>query len=61
MKSETHNLFIQVRCTPEDKTLTERASSAAGMTLSAWFRDRMRRIAEAELATPPQRKTKAKR
>lgn len=42
--------FMKLRLQPEEKQAFEHAADIAGVPLSAWVRERLRRAARAELA-----------
>jgi uncharacterized protein (DUF1778 family) len=47
MKTDT----IQIRLQPKEKQAFEKAAELAGVALSAWVRERLRRIARQELVS----------
>ena len=47
--SESKTAWIEVRCEESEKEAFRQASEAAGLGLSSWIRERLRRAARKEL------------
>jgi uncharacterized protein (DUF1778 family) len=49
------NTTLQIRLDPSEKEAFERAAELSGIALSSWVRERLRRVARAELIDANQR------